>query len=117
MTSSRCYPATATVQYSAGQQCTHRSPSPVQGLPVASKLSMPSKDTKELEFPHSDGNENLWPSNTTRLVDSEGHVNYMHPIVADDDWDVRWRKSVGGAVAVLMKLPSEFLFSFISVHL
>jgi Transcription-silencing protein, cryptic loci regulator Clr2 len=72
---------------------------------------MSSEDTKELAFERTDGDENLWPSNTKRLVDSEGHVNYMQPVELNDDWSVRWRKSIGSAFATLMKLPGEWSLS------
>jgi hypothetical protein len=70
---------------------------------------MPAKEVHELEFERSDGDETVWPSNTKRIIDSDGHVNYMQPIGINDEWGVRWRKSIGSALAVHLNLPGELL--------
>lgn len=69
------------------------------------------KETHELDFERTDGEESLWPTNTRRIVDADGHVNYMHPVALDDEWAVRWRKSIGGGVADLLKLPRTRSFN------
>lgn len=59
----------------------------------------------ELEFVRTDGDESLWPTNNKRIVDGDGHVNYMHPVPIEDEWAVRWRKGVAAGAANLLKLP------------
>jgi hypothetical protein len=57
-----------------------------------------------VEFERSDGNESLWPSNTTRIVDGEGHVNFMLPLDINEPMCIKWRTEVGAAVAVALRL-------------
>ncbi len=58
-----------------------------------------------LEFTRSDGNKSLWPTNTQRVVDHEGHVNYMRPAGLDESLCIDWRKKVGLAVARALNMP------------
>ncbi|KAI0741615.1 hypothetical protein C8Q80DRAFT_145059 [Daedaleopsis nitida] len=58
-----------------------------------------------LEFPRSDGDVRALPKNTTKIVDSEGEVNYMRPIAMDESLAILWRVSVGAAVATRLGLP------------
>lgn len=60
---------------------------------------------EEIEFERSDGDETLWPTNNKRIVDGDGHVNFMHPVPIDDEWAVKWRKAVGAGIANLLKYP------------
>ncbi|OCH85503.1 hypothetical protein OBBRIDRAFT_798107 [Obba rivulosa] len=58
-----------------------------------------------IEFPRSDGDERTWPKNTTRVVDHEGHVNYMQPTDLDERVAINWRTNVAAKVASSMGLP------------
>ncbi|PBK99726.1 hypothetical protein ARMGADRAFT_985610 [Armillaria gallica] len=53
----------------------------------------------------SDGREDLWPRNTTEIVDQDGHVNFMEPIELDIPIAIRWRVALGAAVANAMNWP------------
>ncbi|KAJ7623176.1 hypothetical protein FB45DRAFT_924794 [Roridomyces roridus] len=52
-----------------------------------------------LDFPRSDGDAALWPINTTRIVDEEGCVNFMHPVALDEPLAIKWRVGVGDALS------------------
>ncbi|KAJ7180727.1 hypothetical protein C8R46DRAFT_885527 [Mycena filopes] len=58
-----------------------------------------------IDFPRSDGDSTLWPTNTTRQIDDEGCVNFMHPVGLDEPLSVKWRVGVGDAICVSLKLP------------
>ncbi|KAF9650140.1 hypothetical protein BDM02DRAFT_3185686 [Thelephora ganbajun] len=60
----------------------------------------------ELGFSRTDGDSSLWPSNTRRIVDREGQVNYMHPLESDDPQCIRWREDLGRLVAEKIGLPA-----------
>lgn len=66
-----------------------------------------AKDAEALEFPRSDGDDSLWPTNTQRIVDSEGQVNYMRPVDLDEAPSVKWRSEIGTALALAMKMPGK----------
>ena len=68
------------------------------------KHALPANPTW-VEFERSDGDENNWPSNTTRIVDREGHVNFMLPLEINESVCLKWRTEVGAAVAVALKWP------------
>ncbi|KAL4065830.1 hypothetical protein V8B97DRAFT_1880890 [Scleroderma yunnanense] len=59
-----------------------------------------------IDFHVSDGDPVQWPENTTRLVDSEGHVNYMRPVPLDESLCIKWRCEVGASLAVQLKKPA-----------
>ena len=61
-----------------------------------------------IDFPVSDGHESQWPANTTRVVDSEGHVNYMRPVPIDESLSIKWRCEVGASLALQLKKPGIF---------
>ena len=61
----------------------------------------------ELGFPRTDGDSSLWPSNTRRIVDRDGEVNYMHPLEIDDPQCIKWREDLGRLVAEKIGLPGE----------
>lgn len=60
-----------------------------------------------IEFIRSDGDERLWPTNTTYVVDHEGHVNFMQPLDLDSSVVIQWRVSVGNALAIELEMPGE----------
>jgi len=60
-----------------------------------------------IEFERSDGDQSLWPPNTTKSVDREGHVNYMRVASVDDPLSIKWRVEVGKALGNLMELPGK----------
>ncbi|KAF9240636.1 hypothetical protein BU15DRAFT_87549 [Melanogaster broomeanus] len=59
-----------------------------------------------IDFPVSDGDEGQWPTNTTRILDSEGHVNYMRAVPSDESLCIKWRCEVGASLASQLKKPS-----------
>ncbi|KAJ7043682.1 hypothetical protein C8F04DRAFT_1072948 [Mycena alexandri] len=58
-----------------------------------------------IDFPRSDGDSTLWPTNTTRIIDDEGCVNFMQPVPLDAPLSVKWRVGAGDAICVALKLP------------
>ncbi|KAF9266885.1 hypothetical protein L218DRAFT_978398 [Marasmius fiardii PR-910] len=57
------------------------------------------------DFERSDGNSSLWPKNVVRVVDGEGHVNYMEHLPLDHPTAIHWRTSVGKALAKAFHWP------------
>ncbi|TFK63002.1 hypothetical protein BDN72DRAFT_827027 [Pluteus cervinus] len=58
-----------------------------------------------VEFPRTDGNQALWPTHTTKIVDSDGQVNFMLHLGLDSPISIKWRVQVGKAVALDMNMP------------
>ncbi|RDX48172.1 hypothetical protein OH76DRAFT_1405089 [Lentinus brumalis] len=58
-----------------------------------------------IEFPRTDGSTAHLPKNTTKIVDSEGQVNYMRPVAMDESLAIMWRVAVGTAMAARMNMP------------
>ena len=54
----------------------------------------------------TDGDSRRWPTNTTPNPDSEGHVNYMQPLGLDSTFAVKWRLTIGKALAEMHKYPN-----------
>lgn len=71
---------------------------------ISSGHVLPSNPTY-IDFPLSDGDESQWPTNTARVVDSEGHVNYMRPVPIDESLSVKWRCEVGASLALQLSKP------------
>ncbi|THH32457.1 hypothetical protein EUX98_g1735 [Antrodiella citrinella] len=63
-----------------------------------------SEDTHFLEFPRSDGDKSQWPSNTKKVVDKDGAVNYMSTQTIDGAPSPIWRRNCGMAIAKAMGL-------------
>ena len=61
-----------------------------------------------LEFPRSDGDPAQLPKNTTKVVDSEGQVNFMRPVGMEESLTNLWRVNIGSHLAIRMQLPGEF---------
>ncbi|KAH8093278.1 hypothetical protein BXZ70DRAFT_1010503 [Cristinia sonorae] len=57
-----------------------------------------------LEFPRSDGAKSNWPSNTNRVVDGSGAVNYMSPQTSEGAPSPIWRRGAGMHVALNLKM-------------
>lgn len=60
-----------------------------------------------IDFPVSDGDQSQWPTNTDRVVDTEGHVNYMRPVPIDESLSIKWRCEVGSSLATQLKKPGQ----------
>ena len=73
---------------------------------LSNKHVLPANPTW-IEFERSDGDQNLWPRNTTKVVDQESHVNYMRVAPLDDYISIKWRVEVGKALAGFMDLPGK----------
>ncbi|KAK7061027.1 hypothetical protein VNI00_000762 [Paramarasmius palmivorus] len=71
---------------------------------VASKHELPPNPTYK-EFERSDGDSSTWPVYTERIVDSNGHVNYMQYLDLEQAASKKWRSTVGQAVAKALKWP------------
>ncbi|KAG9224089.1 hypothetical protein CCMSSC00406_0010023 [Pleurotus cornucopiae] len=54
----------------------------------------------------SDGDRSTWPVNTTRVVDTEGHVNFMDPVDYDHPICKKWQVEVGRAIALAKEFPT-----------
>jgi hypothetical protein len=68
---------------------------------------VPSNPTY-LEFEFSDGDPSKWPSNTTRVVDNEGCVNYFEYLPLENGKNLQWRMQIGEAVAKDLNLPGAY---------
>jgi hypothetical protein len=73
---------------------------------LSNKHALPANPTW-VEFERSDGDESNWPPNTTKVVDREGHVNYMRVAAIDEALSIKWRVEVGKALAGFMKLSGK----------
>ncbi|KAJ4464080.1 hypothetical protein C8J55DRAFT_567037 [Lentinula edodes] len=60
------------------------------------------------EIVRSDGDRDTWPQNTTRIVDSDGQVNYMQYVPFDEGMAINWRVQVGQALANAFNWPKGF---------
>ncbi|KAJ4465784.1 hypothetical protein C8J55DRAFT_588044 [Lentinula edodes] len=60
------------------------------------------------EIRRSDGDRDTWPQNTTRIVDSDGQVNYMQYVPSDEGMAITWRVQVGQALANAFNWPKGF---------
>lgn len=69
-------------------------------------ISIPANATV-LEFKRTDGNASLWPTNTTRIVESDGQVNFMRHLDLDAHTCVKWRMQVARAVAIDKGMPGN----------
>lgn len=76
---------------------------------AAGKHTLPPNPTW-LEFENTDGDESLWPTNNTEVVDAEGHVNYMRIARLDESLSIKWRTEVGKGVAKLSNLNREWSY-------
>lgn len=79
---------------------------------MSRRLGQPSvvfpPNTVFLDFPRSDGDETKWPTNTTRIVDADGQVNFMELLDIDQSGQVRkWRASVGKAIATKLEMQGD----------
>ncbi|KAF9454321.1 hypothetical protein P691DRAFT_717785 [Macrolepiota fuliginosa MF-IS2] len=79
---------------------------------MSRRLGQPSvvfgPDTVFLDFPRSDGDDTKWPTNTIRVVDAEGQVNFMELVDIDASAQARkWRATVGKAIALKMEMPGD----------
>ncbi|TFK39812.1 hypothetical protein BDQ12DRAFT_628755 [Crucibulum laeve] len=63
------------------------------------RIELPENPTY-LEFQRTDGNANNWPSNTTRIVDHEGEVNFMQYQDLSSPPAMRWRLQVAKAISI-----------------
>ncbi|KAI0061010.1 hypothetical protein BV25DRAFT_1827253 [Artomyces pyxidatus] len=58
-----------------------------------------------LDFERTDGDANLLPTNTTRVVDHEGQVNFMRPVGLEESANIHWRHQIAMKVAERMGKP------------
>lgn len=72
-------------------------------------ISIPN-NTTTIEFQRSDGNASLWPTNTTRVVDGDGQVNFMRHLELDAPTSVKWRLQVARAVALDKGMPGNAIW-------
>jgi hypothetical protein len=73
---------------------------------LSNKHALPANPSW-IEFERTDGDQSLWPTNTTKNVDREGHVNYMRVSAIDESLSIKWRVEVGKALAIIMELPGK----------
>ena len=64
-----------------------------------------------IEFEYSDGDSSVWPENTTRLVDNDGHVNFFEFLPLENAKNLQWRTGIGEAVAKDLNLPGAYSIS------
>ncbi|KAJ4475059.1 hypothetical protein J3R30DRAFT_3295061 [Lentinula aciculospora] len=74
------------------------------GRSANAKHELPSNPVYR-EIEHSDGVQSAWPKNTTRIVDSEGQVNWMQYVPSDEGMAIKWRVQVGQALANALNWP------------
>ncbi|KAF8809462.1 hypothetical protein BYT27DRAFT_7162823 [Phlegmacium glaucopus] len=81
---------------------------------VDAKSEEPANPTY-IDFPRGDGQPSTWPTNTTRIVDSEGQVNFFDPLPVSHSQAIRWRIAVASAIANDLQMaegPSYILRDF-----
>ncbi|THV02463.1 hypothetical protein K435DRAFT_749121 [Dendrothele bispora CBS 962.96] len=71
---------------------------------VGTRHELPPNPTFKT-FERSDGSQTTWPTNTTRVVDREGHVNFMDPVTLDLPIAIKWRVQIAEALANALKWP------------
>ncbi|KAJ8695270.1 hypothetical protein PTI98_007877 [Pleurotus ostreatus] len=71
----------------------------------SAKYSLPP-NPEWVQILASDGDSSTWPVNTTRVVDTEGHVNFMDPVDYDHPICKKWQVEVGRAIALAKELPT-----------
>lgn len=74
---------------------------------VTNKKTLPP-DPTWVEIPRTDADSKNWPANTEKVVDSDGHVNFMRPVPIDESLSIGWRCQLGPRVAAVIGLPCEF---------
>lgn len=74
------------------------------------KVELP-ENVSWIDFPRTDGDARLGPPNTTRVVDSDGHVNFMQFLELDAYTPLKWRISAGKAISLELGMPGELYYS------
>ncbi|KAL0575194.1 hypothetical protein V5O48_006788 [Marasmius crinis-equi] len=69
------------------------------------KHELPANPTFKA-FERSDGTPSQWPKNTERVVDGDGHVNYMEYLDLNHPVSINWRTGVAKAVAKACDWPA-----------
>ncbi|KAG6335839.1 hypothetical protein ID866_3253 [Astraeus odoratus] len=87
----------------------------MSGRGFSGSHSLPPNPTY-IDFPISDGDKKQWPTNTVRVVDSEGHVNYMRPVPLDESLVIKWRCEVGASLAVQLKKPGDHVRNHVNME-
>jgi hypothetical protein len=82
--------------------------------PGQKTLSIP-ENPHWLDFERSDGDPSTWPSGsrTERVVDSDGHVNFLRLVDPDELHGIRWRLELASVLAHQMNLPGKYM-SFVA---
>lgn len=75
---------------------------------IGTKKTLPS-DPTWVEVPRTDADPKNWPANTQKVVDSDGHVNFMRPVSIDESVSIAWRLQLGPRVAAALGLPCEYV--------
>ena len=75
---------------------------------VSNKFDLPD-NPEYLDFPRTDGDSSRWPPHeqTVRVVNEDGHVDYMQYTPIEAGVCVRWRVVAGQAVARYLGLPGN----------
>ena len=81
---------------------------------ISEKGALLPENPHFLEFERTDGDPTFWPANTTRVVDADGHVNFMQHIDIDSPLSVKWRVAVAQGVALGLELPRESYYELCS---
>ncbi|OBZ73936.1 hypothetical protein A0H81_05869 [Grifola frondosa] len=72
---------------------------------LAIQPKFPDSNPTWLEFPRTDGDASILPTNTQKIVDHDGHVNFMRPVGLDESTSINWRVGVATQLAKRMNLP------------
>lgn len=72
-----------------------------KGRTVGKEGVIPS-NPKWVVIEASDGDSQRWPTNTTSNPDAEGNVNFMRPVSIDDGLAIKWRATIGQALAEML---------------
>ena len=60
-------------------------------------------DPEWITFDDTDGDVRRWPTNTSPVLDSDGHVNCMLPLDVDHPASIKWRIICGASIAEVLK--------------
>lgn len=79
----------------------------VRRVALESKFEEPTHPIY-IDFPRSDGASATWPTNTTRVVDSEGQVNFYDHLPLSSGQSIRWRMVAASAIANELQMAGRF---------
>jgi hypothetical protein len=76
-----------------------------------SKKASIDHDALTIKLLLSDASSAFWPTNTTRIVDAKGQVNYL--AAASESTQKNWKRKIGKRLAQYLGLPPGMLLNIL----